>query len=88
MNAESSFSFSENPDDVTYYNSKFSNVVVSNSNLKNESDYERPDDLNYTEMILAANPHFDNVLVNTSYSSVHVPTNIFDRCMYSVLIKI
>ncbi|XP_050454891.1 voltage-dependent calcium channel subunit alpha-2/delta-3 isoform X2 [Cataglyphis hispanica] len=32
----------------------------------------------YREMELTADSHFYNIPVNTSYSSVHVPTNVFD----------
>ncbi|KAE8737167.1 hypothetical protein FOCC_FOCC017373, partial [Frankliniella occidentalis] len=30
------------------------------------------------EMVLTANKHFFNIPVNTSYSAVHVPTNVYD----------
>lgn len=29
---------------------------------------------------LSHNPHFWNLAVNTSFSAVHVPTNVYDRC--------
>ncbi|XP_029664850.1 voltage-dependent calcium channel subunit alpha-2/delta-3 isoform X2 [Formica exsecta] len=32
----------------------------------------------YREMELTADSHFYNIPVNTSYSSVHIPTNVFD----------
>lgn len=32
------------------------------------------------ELVLHPDPHFFNQHVNTNYSSVHVPTNVFDRC--------
>lgn len=71
-------------DEVTYYSSKFSNVTVPDEyNLTAEEATQKPQaNLSYTEMVLIPDPHFNNVLVNTSYSSVHVPTNIFDRCKY------
>ena len=30
-------------------------------------------------MILEADTHFNNIHVNTSYSSVHIPTNVYDK---------
>ncbi|XP_014474755.1 PREDICTED: voltage-dependent calcium channel subunit alpha-2/delta-3 isoform X2 [Dinoponera quadriceps] len=33
----------------------------------------------YREMELTADSHFYNIPVNTSYSSVHIPTNVFDH---------
>lgn len=67
-----------------YRNSKFSDVESDNSSLK-VTEYAKPElnkdtKLNYTQMSLWKDPHFNDVLVNTNYSSVHVPTNIFDRC--------
>jgi len=32
----------------------------------------------YSRLMLSANPHFSGIPVNTSRSSVHVPTNVFD----------
>jgi len=34
------------------------------------------------EMVLTPNSHFYNIPVNTSFSSVHVPTNVFDGGEY------
>lgn len=31
------------------------------------------------EMVLTPNPHFSNIPVNTTFSSVHVPTNVYER---------
>ena len=36
------------------------------------------------QLELKENSHFFNIKVNTSYSAVHVPTNVFDRCKYSI----
>lgn len=33
----------------------------------------------YQRMILDRDTHFYNIFVNTSHSSVHVPTNVYDR---------
>ena len=32
----------------------------------------------FSRLMLSANPHFSGIPVNTSRSSVHVPTNVFD----------
>ncbi|XP_068083443.1 voltage-dependent calcium channel subunit alpha-2/delta-3 [Anabrus simplex] len=50
-----------------YYNAK---------NLSNVGE-ERPE--GWQEVLLTENTHFYNNLVNTSFSSVHVPTNVFDK---------
>lgn len=34
---------------------------------------------------LVPHPNFPGLPVNFTYSSVHVPTNVFDRCKYLVL---
>merc|ERR1712079_538948 len=40
-----------------------------------EDEYYR---IGYSRMVLTANNHFDGIPVNTSFSTVHVPTNVFD----------
>ena len=46
------------------------------------SQYRDKDDeyysIGYSRMVLTANKHFDGIPVNTSFSTVHVPTNVFD----------
>lgn len=37
------------------------------------------------QLELKENSHFFNIKVNTSYSAVHVPTNVYDRCKLRVL---
>lgn len=32
------------------------------------------------EIVLTPDPHFFNIRINTTHSSVHVPTNVYDRC--------
>lgn len=63
-----------------YYSSKYSPV-------QGEAPVELPESLEpnrdmYREMILNNDTHFYNLPVNTSYSSVHVPTNVYDRRKY------
>lgn len=66
---------------MEYYNSKFSNTSISKENIIPSSTFLVPEDNDhYATMNLSPDPHFDNVLVNNSHSSVHIPTNIFDRC--------
>lgn len=38
------------------------------------------------ELVLDRDPHFFNESVDKTHSSVHVPTNVFDRCEYSDLL--
>ena len=88
MEAESSFSaLGSDGENAQYYNSKFSNSSISDETITISSSFDPPKGgtENYTTLNLAADPHFDNVLVNVDYSSVHVPTNIFDRCKYQIL---
>lgn len=63
----------------TYYSSKYSNV----SNLVIEQ--EIPKSINVSRlrnMTFEQDTHFYNISVNITHSSVHVPTNIFDRSVY------
>lgn len=83
MEAEGNFTGlqGQNADNVEYYNSKFSNSSVSNESITISTTFKiPPDNQNYATLNLAPDPHFDDVLVNVTHSSVHVPTNIFDRC--------
>lgn len=54
----------------SYFNSKSSPT---------DENYEEDNETLYHTMSLNADTHFYNIPVNTSYSSVHVPTNIYDR---------
>ena len=40
-----------------------------------DDDYYR---VGYSRMVLTPNKHFSGIPVNTTYSTVHVPTNVFD----------
>ena len=72
----------------TYYNAKKLNILsegveeVANgyerylSQKRDQNDeYWAP---GYSRMVLTANKHFSGIPVNISYSSVHVPTNVYD----------
>lgn len=84
MEAENAFvSLNAKKDDIMYMNSKFSAVNVTDPNLtisKNDKTNEEGQEGKFYDMVLSKDPHFNDVLVNTNYSSVHVPTNIYDRC--------
>jgi len=72
----------------TYHNAKKLNVLQeddkggSNEYDRYLSQYRDQQDpyyeAGYSRMVLTANKHFSGIPVNTSYSSVHVPTNVFD----------
>jgi len=73
----------------TYYNAKKLNVLKDDDEESGGNEYDRYlsqyRDQNdpyympgYSRMVLTANKHFSGIPVNTSYSSVHVPTNVFD----------
>merc|ERR1719495_1449001 len=72
----------------TYYNAKKLNVLDEDdegggdeysrylSQYRDQSDDSYAP--GYSRMVLTANAHFSGIPVNTSFSSVHVPTNVFD----------
>ncbi|XP_038110145.1 voltage-dependent calcium channel subunit alpha-2/delta-3 isoform X2 [Culex quinquefasciatus] len=72
------FEFNETiADNFTYYSSKYSNI-------DNRPEPDIPSTLleniwMYRNMSLNPDTHFFNISVNTSYSSVHVPQNVYDR---------
>lgn len=61
---------------VEYYNAKRLNPTT-------EEDME---DENFRNLSLKPNSHFDGLPINESVSSVHVPTNVFDKCEYDVFV--
>ena len=70
-----------NGSDFQYYSSKYSNVV-------NEPKVELPEGVTenedmYLTLELNHDTHFYNLAVDTARSSVHVPTNIYDKRKYS-----
>ncbi|XP_064082138.1 voltage-dependent calcium channel subunit alpha-2/delta-3-like isoform X2 [Macrobrachium nipponense] len=62
-------------DEVDYYSAKKLNEYYS------EDDKKRPGQLKegYRELKLVPNSHFDGIPVNENFSSVHVPTNVYDK---------
>ena len=70
-------------ENFTYYSSKYS--IVNDVNL---TSLYLPDSIEkmlvdhpdmYRRMYFEEDTHFFNLSINTSYSSVHVPTNVYDR---------
>ncbi|KAJ8670394.1 hypothetical protein QAD02_001653 [Eretmocerus hayati] len=66
----------------TYYSAKYSNVTIEN--VEEYSDVPKNMQLlgannTYDHMYLEPDTHFNNVSVNTTFSSVHIPTNVYDR---------
>lgn len=77
----------ENLDNYTYYSSKYSNIstTINNtintqiSNLIKKFPSLKSNKQMYRKMTLNNDTHFYNLMVNTNYSSVHVPINIYDK---------
>lgn len=69
----------------TYYSSKHSAVNDTNTtaDIKTALEYRYlvidPNNT-YNPFWLYQDTHFYNIHVNTSISSVHVPTNVYDKC--------
>lgn len=69
-------------ENYTYYSSKYS--PKNDVNITEEYEDGLPDivknntDL-YQKMLLDRDTHFYNISVNTTHSSVHVPTNVYDK---------
>lgn len=49
------------------------------TNLRKYSKYTTDTKGNYTEMFFDRDSHFFDLEVNTTRSSVHVPTNVYDQ---------
>jgi len=72
----------------SYNNAKKLNVLDEDDDAGGDeysrylSQYRDKDDehyrVGYSRMMLTANKHFSGIPVNTTFSSVHVPTNVFD----------
>lgn len=76
------FDFNETEaQNYTYFSSKYSPLDGKNITDSREKipkiiiDNKKT----YRNMYLNQDTHFYNISVNTSYSSVHVPTNIYDK---------
>ncbi|XP_044742062.1 voltage-dependent calcium channel subunit alpha-2/delta-3 [Chrysoperla carnea] len=73
-----------NTENITYYSSKYSPVI--NDDAVDSLDYYQPELPEIIEknknmyLLMDLNPdtNFYNIPVNTSHSSVHVPTNVYD----------
>ncbi|KAJ6647712.1 Voltage-dependent calcium channel subunit alpha-2/delta-3, partial [Pseudolycoriella hygida] len=66
----------------SYFSSKYS--PKNNVNISEELGERLPEIIKqnmsfYEQMLLDRDTHFYNISVNTTHSSVHVPTNIYDR---------
>lgn len=75
--AANSFVFNDS-EPFQYHSSKYSLI-------EGEEPLELPESLKilnqtYKNMTVNNDTHFYNLAVNTNYSSVHVPVNIFDYC--------
>jgi len=47
-----------------------------------QGSYPNAKKLNVSEFELVPDPHFHNIPVNLTQSTVHVPTNVYDNCNY------
>nr|CAD7567695.1 unnamed protein product [Timema californicum] len=70
MDAAENTAMSHQEEEVTKY--EYYNV----KRIKNPGEPLKEKEM---EMLLTPNKHFNNIPVNTSYSAVHVPTNVYDE---------
>lgn len=79
----------EEKDDVSfsYYNAKEmvepGEAIPTRDPMEPEDGEERHKNIPPKEIILQSDPNFFNHRINKSVSSVHVPTNVYDRCKAS-----
>ena len=64
--------------EVSYYNAKKLNEYGENHTLKE----------GYREFVLvnSSSKNFSGIPVNLTHSTVHVPTNVFDKCEFDIII--
>lgn len=71
----------------SYYNAKEmvepGEAIPTTDPMEPEDGQERHENIPPKEVILQPDPHF-NHRINKSISSVHVPTNVYDRCEYKL----
>lgn len=68
----------------TYYSSKYSPKNDFNETVTEQFEESLPEIVVkyktfYEKMLLDRDTHFYNISVNTTHSSVHVPTNVYDK---------
>lgn len=73
--------------DFQYYNAKemLEPFELPPPNITNRALDDRsliPVDVPPSYLTLVPSKHFNDIKINTSMSCVHIPTNVFDRCMY------
>lgn len=80
------FDFNETAsENYTYYSSKYSPKNDWNENITQRFQESLPKIVTdadydfYDKMYLDRDTHFYNISVNTTHSSVHVPTNVYDK---------
>ncbi|XP_055682880.1 voltage-dependent calcium channel subunit alpha-2/delta-3 [Lutzomyia longipalpis] len=64
----------------TYYSSKYSEIY-GKKRTEELPEVVQENSYMYREMYLDQDTHFYNISVNTTHSSVHVPTNVYDRSL-------
>lgn len=83
-NMAMSFEHRETGHPFRYYNAKDMVEPGEAVTTTPQPDVEHPElvasEVPPKEIVLHPDPHFFNQRVNKSHSSVHVPTNVFDRC--------
>lgn len=74
-----------------YFSSKYSMINGIPCTMRSETRTQctqfnvlRNATATYLNMWLQRDKHFYHISVNTTHTSVHVPTNVFDGCKFSV----
>lgn len=71
------YNHTEAEKNYTYFSSKYS--IFNNYSYGTLEENEKPYAYMYREMKLNPDTHFYNISVDTEHSSVHVPSNVWDR---------